>query len=149
MWESGNHSHPRRGLGFMDEAAEDFSCNIMPEPLPAPYIPPPPPRLLSPIRSTRRHEILLFFSAMTIFFFFNWTKRKPAGCVIVANLVGAREKKCGYRLHKWPAWTCRSQTKYRIWATVAAQAFPVFVTMGTCAFCCWMMERASMRLTGL
>lgn len=76
MWESSKHSHPRRGLGFMDEAAEDISCNIMPEPLPAPYIPPlsPPRRLLSPIQSTHRHEILFFFfvPAMTIFFFFCW-----------------------------------------------------------------------------
>lgn len=33
---------------------------------------------------------------------------------VVANLVGAVEKKCGYRLHKRPEWMCRSQTKQPI-----------------------------------
>lgn len=87
----------------MDEAAEDFSCNIMPELLPAPYIPPPPPRLLSPIRSTRRHEILLFFSAMTIFFFFQLDKKKacrlcycgqPSGCTRKKKWVSLTQIAC-------------------------------------------------------
>lgn len=77
----------------MDEAAEDFSCNIMPEPLPVPYIPPPPPRLLSPIRSTRRHEILLFFSAMTIFFFFSIGQKESLQAVLLWPTQWVHQKK--------------------------------------------------------
>lgn len=138
LWESSSHSHPRRGLGFMDEAAEDISCNIMPKPLPAPYpvssprapSPPRPPHFLSRTQSTHRHEILFFFffSHDNIFFLLlEKKKRKPAGRVVVANLVGAWEKKRGYRLHKWAACMYKNQTKYRIWAVVAEQALPVFV----------------------
>ena len=92
----------------MDEAAEDISCNIMPEHYPPPththtqtHIPPSSP--MPPLSLSQAHtDMRYFFSAMTIFFFY-WKKRKPAGCVVVANLVGACEKKRGYRLHKWPA----------------------------------------------
>lgn len=130
MWQSSSYSHPRRGLGLMCEAAEDISCNIMPQPLPAPYNPPPPPCLLSSIQSTRRHERHeTFLSATTIFFSSVGKKKKacrpcccgqPCGCM--------RKETCGYRLHKWPAWMCESQTKYRIWAAaVAEKAFPAFV----------------------
>lgn len=142
MWESGNHSHPRRGLGFMDEAAEDISCNIMPEPLPAP-LHPPPPRLLSPIQST--HTDMRFFSNDNFFFFFvNWTKRKPAGCVVVAKLVGAWENEgIAYRngLHE-----CAG-TRQNIESEPLWQRRP-FSCLSWCAFCCWMKGGSSMRLTG-
>lgn len=123
MWESSSHSHPRRGLGFMDEAAEDISCNIMPEPLPTPCIPPLlPPRLRSSSQSTRRHKILFFFFKPWHFFLSRKKKAwrlcccgQPCGCM--------RKETHGYHLHKWPAWMCKSQTKYRIWAAVVEQAF--------------------------
>lgn len=65
MWESSNHSHPRRGFGFMDEAAEDISCNIMPELLPAPYIP-----LLPRVSSSlfTAHADMRYFFSHDIFF---------------------------------------------------------------------------------
>lgn len=62
-------------------------------------------------------------------------KGKAAGCVVVANLVGAWEKKhVGIAYTSGPAPMCQSQTKYRIRAAVAEQALPVFGTSDRCAF---------------
>lgn len=90
---------------------------------------PPPPRPLSTNQSIHRHKILLF--SHDIFFFRiakkKKRKKKPAAHVVVANRVGAWGKKHRYRLHKWPVCMWQGQTKYRIWAAVEKQAFPVFV----------------------
>lgn len=127
----------------MYEAAEDISCNIMPQPLPAPCNPPPSPKspLLYPKRTQTWETWDLSFSHDNIFFFC-WKEKKacrpcccgqPCGCM--------RKETCGYRLHKWPAWMCESQTKYRIWAAaVAEKAFSCVCDVGTCAFCWWMRE---------
>lgn len=107
--KSGSRCHPRSRLGFTDDASTDISCNIMPPPAPH------PPHHLSAIQRTCRHKIPLvfFFFQMWQYSFSKRTKRTPAGRV-AANLVGAVEKKRGYRLHKRPEWMSRSQTKQPI-----------------------------------
>lgn len=147
MWESSKHSHPRRGLGFMDEAAEDISCNIMPEPLPAPYIPPSLlPDVSSPLSKAHtdtRYFSFFFVPAMTIFFFFLLKGGGGWGlqAVLLWPTLWVHEKRNVGIVYTW---MCESQTKYRIWASVAEQTFPVFVMMWTCAFCRWMKETTNM-----
>lgn len=61
----------------MDEAAEDISCNIIPELFARPLEPPPTTTTSSPtstIQRTRRQWMRLLFSAMTIFC--SWGVRK-------------------------------------------------------------------------
>lgn len=146
MWESSKHSHPRRGLGFMDEAAEDISCNIMPEPLPAPYIPPlssPTSPLPYPKHTQTRDTFLFFLSQPWQYFFFLLKGGGGWGlqAVLLWPTLWVHEKRNVGIVYTW---MCESQTKYRIWASVAEQTFPVFVMMWTCAFCRWMKETTNM-----
>lgn len=94
--------------------------------------PPPPPSLLSSIQSARRHERHeTSLSATTIFFSSVGKKRKPAGRVVVANLVGAWEKK-----HVGIAYTnglhecarARQNIEYEL-LLLQRRPFPVFVML--------------------
>lgn len=77
MWESICRCHMRRRLDFMNEAAEDASCNTTPTHVPTPLT----PHLFTSIQSLHRYEEM-------------WGKRrKPAGCFAASNLVGVRRKK--------------------------------------------------------
>lgn len=108
------HSHPEEEIGFRGWGQQKIfhatRCQRLPPPPPQHYLIPTPTSQLSYPWDT--------FSAMTAFFLFLFSLWRacccgqPCGCM--------RKETCGYHLHKWPAWMCKCQTKYRIWATTAA-----------------------------